>query len=37
MQESTNSGVELKVLLPDRRVCVVTIRRNDTTDQVYEV
>ena len=34
--ESTNSGVELKVLLPDRRICVVTIRRNDTTDQVYE-
>lgn len=37
LQDSSNSGVELKVLLPDRRVSTVTIRRNDTADQVYEV
>ncbi|XP_063432781.1 sorting nexin-27-like isoform X1 [Mytilus trossulus] len=35
-EDSSNSGVELKVLLPDRRVSTVTIRRNDTADQVYE-
>ncbi|XP_033749898.1 sorting nexin-27-like isoform X1 [Pecten maximus] len=34
--ETPSSEVELKVLLPDRSVCVVTIRRNDTADQVYE-
>ncbi|XP_076465552.1 sorting nexin-27-like [Babylonia areolata] len=27
--------VELKVLLPDRNICVVTINRNDNTDTVY--
>ncbi|XP_060567273.1 sorting nexin-27-like [Ruditapes philippinarum] len=34
-QDSANNEVELKVLLPDRNICVVTIHRNDTTDTVY--
>ncbi|KAK3097157.1 hypothetical protein FSP39_006923 [Pinctada imbricata] len=33
---TTSSEVELKVLMPDRSICVVTIHRNDTTDQVYD-
>ena len=36
-QDSNNSEVELKVLLPDRNICVVTIHRNDPTDTVYRV
>ena len=36
-QDSTNSEVELKVSLPDRNICVVTIRRNDNTNKVYNV
>ena len=36
-QDSANNEVELKVLLPDRNICVVTIHRNDTTDTVYNV
>lgn len=36
-QDSANNEVELKVLLPDRNICVVTIHRNDTTDNVYSV
>ncbi|WAR00625.1 SNX27-like protein [Mya arenaria] len=35
-QDSTNTDVELKVLLPDRNICVVTIHRNDNTDTVYK-
>ncbi|KAL5004681.1 hypothetical protein ScPMuIL_018137 [Solemya velum] len=34
--ESSSSEVELKVLLPDKNICVVTIRRNDNTDMVYQ-
>jgi len=34
-QDSANSQVELKVLLPDRNICVVTIHRNDNTKSVY--
>ena len=29
--------VELKVLLPDRNICVVTIHRSDNADNVYKV
>ena len=31
------SEVELKVSLPDHSLCVVTIRRTDNTDKVYQV
>ena len=37
LQDSTNSEVELKVSLPDRNICVVTIRRSDNTNTVYKV
>ena len=37
LQDSSNSEVELKVSLPDRNICVVTIRRNDNTNTVYNV
>lgn len=33
----TSSEVELKVLLPDRSLCVVKINRNDTADEVFKV
>ncbi|KAI0219779.1 Sorting nexin-27 [Lamellibrachia satsuma] len=37
-QDNTNtvSDVELKVLLPDRNVVTVTVRKNSTTDQVFD-
>ncbi|KAK2182525.1 hypothetical protein NP493_352g06007 [Ridgeia piscesae] len=37
-QENTNTvnDVELKVLLPDRSVVTVTVRKNSTTDQVFD-
>ncbi|KAK6179876.1 sorting nexin-27 isoform X2 [Patella vulgata] len=34
--DNIGSDVELKVMLPDRNLCVVTIRRNDNADQVFE-
>ena len=39
LQDITNtvSDVELKVLLPDRNVVTVTVRKNSTTDQVFDV
>jgi len=39
LQENTNTvnDVELKVLLPDRSVVTVTVRKNSTTDQVFDV
>ena len=37
-QESNSSNlVELKVLLPDRNIATISIKRNSTTDQVYQV
>ena len=33
----TSSEVELKILLPDRSLCVVKINRNDTADEVFKV
>ncbi|XP_005098481.1 sorting nexin-27 [Aplysia californica] len=35
-EEDSNSQVELKVLLPDKSLCVVTICRSDDTDAVYK-
>ena len=37
--QGTNTGneVELKVLLPDRTIVTVTIKRNYTTEKVYHV
>ncbi|XP_022333199.2 sorting nexin-27-like isoform X2 [Crassostrea virginica] len=32
----TSSEVELKILLPDRSLCVVKINRNDTADEVFK-
>ncbi|KAH3837578.1 hypothetical protein DPMN_110973 [Dreissena polymorpha] len=34
-QDSVTTDVELKVMLPDRTICIVTVQRNDTTDNVY--
>ena len=34
---SSPADVELKVLLPDRNIISVVVKRTDTTDQVYEV
>ncbi|KAJ8304947.1 hypothetical protein KUTeg_018530 [Tegillarca granosa] len=34
--DNDSSEVELKVLLPDRSICVVTIRRHDNADLVFE-
>lgn len=36
-QKDTNSEVELKVLLPDKTICVVTVHRSDNADSVYKV
>ncbi|KAK3606285.1 hypothetical protein CHS0354_037962 [Potamilus streckersoni] len=33
---TANNEVELKVMLPDKSICVITIHRNDTTDTVYK-
>ncbi|RUS90045.1 hypothetical protein EGW08_002232 [Elysia chlorotica] len=35
-QEEGSSEVELKVMLPDKSVCVVTICRSDNTETVYK-
>ncbi|XP_067665177.1 sorting nexin-27-like [Haliotis asinina] len=34
--DDANSEVELKVLLPDRSLCVVTVHRSDNADDVYQ-
>ncbi|KAL3865897.1 hypothetical protein ACJMK2_043245 [Sinanodonta woodiana] len=33
---TANNEVELKVMLPDKNICVITIHRNDPTDTVYK-
>ncbi|XP_025076754.1 sorting nexin-27-like [Pomacea canaliculata] len=36
LDDDTNSEVELKVLLPDKTICVVTVHRSDNADSVYK-
>ncbi|GFO24558.1 sorting nexin-27 [Plakobranchus ocellatus] len=35
-EEDGNSEVELKIMLPDKSVCIVTVCRSDNTDTVYK-